>query len=205
LGVHLSFAQEAVIDTTGPLSVDKFLLHCTCTCSILEATGASAGIVGKTIQVSDHVDVHQLGNESAVSTEIQLIDKKKNLARNKLKTLVTLETNIKDKLDQIGKQLRSKTAMLKKAAFVTVQQKQDIEKLALLHDDMRSKLVYVQKNMEDMKFLVNSTAVYDGYIKVSGEIFPGVMLDLYGIKTPITKRMSNKKFVVANNAVLTKE
>lgn len=185
--------------------MEKFLLHCTCSCAILEATSVHASIVGKTIQISDHIDVYELGNESCIPTVIQLIDKKKNLARNKQKTLVDLEATIKDKLDQIGKQLRSKAAIMKKAPFVTVQQKQEIEKLALLHDDMRSKLVYVQKNIEDLKFLVNSKAVYDGYIKVNSGIFPSVMLDLYGIKMPISKRMSNKKFVVAGNAVQTKE
>jgi uncharacterized protein len=205
LGVHVSFAQEAVIDTTGPLFVDKFLLHCNCSCSILETTGVPASIVGKTIRINDHINVFQLGNESAVATEIQLIDKKRKLTQEKLKNLVALETNIKDKLDQIGKQLRSKTAMLKKAEFVTIQQKQDIEKLALLHDDMRSKLAYVQKNIEDVKFILNSKAVYDGYIKVNGGIFPGVVLDFYGIKRNITTHMSDKKFVVTDNAVLTKE
>jgi uncharacterized protein len=205
LGVHISFAQEAVIDTNGPLSVEKYLLHCTSSCSILEAASAPASIVGKIIQINDYSNIYQLGNESAVTTEICLIDKKKNIAENKLKTLVDLEISIKYKVDQILKQLRSKTAMLKKAPFVTVQQKQDIEKLALLHDDMRSKLAYVQKNVEDMKLLVKSTAIYDGFINVSGGIYPGVMLDMYGIKTPITQRMGKKKFVVADNAVLTKE
>jgi uncharacterized protein (DUF342 family) len=205
LGIHLSFAQEAVITTTGPLSVDKFLLHCTCSCPILETTTVPASIVGKSIQISDHINVYQLGNENSVATEIQLIDKNKNSAQNKLKTLVSLEAAIKEKLDQILKQLRSKTAILKKAAFVTIQQKQDMEKLALLHDDMRSKLVYVQKNIEDMKFFINSTVKYDGYIQINGGIFPGVTLDLYGIKTPIIDRMSNKKFSVSDNVVLTEK
>jgi uncharacterized protein len=205
LGVYISFAQEAVIETLGPLSVEKFLLHCTCSCSILESTGASASIVGKTIQINEYINVHQLGNESSVATEIRLIDKKKSIAQNKLKTLSALESTINDKLDQLWKQLRGKTAILKNAPFVTVQQKKDIEKLAFLHDDMRSKLAYVQKNIEDMKFYIKSTAVYDGYVKVSGGIYPGVMLDLYGIKTPITECLANKKFVVADNTVLAKE
>jgi uncharacterized protein len=202
LGIHLCFAQDAVINTNGPLSVDKFLLHCTCSCPILETTSVPASIVGKSIQVSDHIDVYQLGNEHSVATEIQLIDKNKNIAQNKLKTLLSLEASIKEKIDQTRKQLHSKTAMLKNAVFVTIQQKQDIEKLALLHDDMRSKLTYVQKNIDDMKFLITSTVTYNGYVKINGGIFPGVTLDLYGIKAPITNHMTNKKFIVADNAVL---
>ncbi len=205
LGVHVGFAQEAVIDTTGPLCVDKYLLHCTCSCSILEATFAPASIVGKTIRIHDHIDVYQLGNESAVSTEILLIDKKKKIAQDKLKTLVALEATLKDKMDQLGKQLRSKTAILKKAGFVTVQHKQELEKLALLHDEMHSKLTYVQKNIEDLKYYVNSTTMYDGYINVTGGVFPGVKLDLYGMKTSIMYRMNNKKFVFADFIAATKE
>jgi uncharacterized protein len=205
LGVHVGFAQEAVIDTSGPLCVDKYLLHCTCTCSILEAASAPASIVGKTVRIHDHSNVYQLGNESAVVTEILLIDKKKKLAQDKLKTLVDLEVTIKDRLDQAGKQLRSKTAILKKAAFVTIQHKQELEKLALLHDEMRSKLGYVQKNIENLKCLINSTSLYDGYINVIGGVFPGVKLDIYGMKTSISHRLNNKKFVFADFVVATKE
>ena len=57
------------------------------------------------------------------------------------------------------------------------------------------KVKYINQNIEELYNKMESVTDYKGYIKVSGTIFPGVVVDLYEIgRKQITAEMRNKVF-----------
>jgi hypothetical protein len=195
-GVRVGFAQEATIASEGTVTVDKYCLHCAITCRELETAQADSSIVGGQVRAYDHLTVANIGSDSAVPTKIALVNKQKLQALEKLKELGELKGKIEKELEPLTRDLRGKSAIMKKAGgAVGERHRQDVKKLVDSYNALGRKARYIDGKVAELKEVIESDTGTDGYIKVTRNIYPGAEIDLYGIahKT-ITTTMTAKVF-----------
>lgn len=195
-GVTVHFAQDCVIKTEGKLLVEKHLMHCKVVCAVFEVVKPSTNVIGGTMILYDFALVGNIGNESNIPTSISIIDKNKNKAKEKLQELENLKKQLEKQIDPVSRELKTKTAILKKAGKeITERQRQELKKYIDLYNNLTMKVKYINQNIEEIYNKMDSVTDYKGYIKVSGTIFPGVVVDLYEMgRKQITGEMRNKVF-----------
>jgi uncharacterized protein (DUF342 family) len=199
-GIHLAFAQDTKICTEGEIIIDKFLLHCNCTCETLNANGVGAFIVGGEIRTEKQIVIKQLGNENAIQTKIVLFDKNKAILEEKLKGLIELEAKLAVELEPVERQLRTKAALLKKAGDeISTRIKDEVKKWVDVYNTISQKIKYVQQKKEDLKKEILNSKNNTGFVQVLGTIYPGTDFDLYGSRLQISESVSNKKFQLGKN------
>lgn len=201
-GIQVSFAQDATLITEGPIFVRQYLLHCNCVCETLEANAPNAQIIGGEIRAEKYILARQIGNETINSTKLFLFDKLKNAHEEKIKELTVLETKLKAELDPIERQLRTKAALLKKRTDeVTDRVRDEVKKWVDAFNGLNQKVSYVQQKIKEMRALLTGPVEYQGYIEITGKVFPGTECDLYGVKFPITTLLTTKKYSLVNNTI----
>jgi uncharacterized protein (DUF342 family) len=201
-GIQVSFAQDTTLITEGPIFVRQYLLHCNCVCETLEANAPTAQIIGGEIRAEKFILARQVGNETVNSTKLFLFDKKKNAYEEKIKELTVLEAKLKAELDPIERQLRTKAALLKKRTDeVTDRVRDEVKKWVDAYNGLNQKVSYVQQKIKEIRALLTGPFEYDGYIEITGKVFPGTECDLFGVKFPITTLLTAKKYSLVNNTI----
>jgi len=202
-GVTVSFAQGSVIKTDGKLTVEKYILHCNLTCSILESNKASSSVIGGKITIYDHALMMNVGNDGGVETDIFLVDKNRAKAKEKLAELADVKGKIAKQLEPVSRELKAKSQILKRAGDqATVKQRQELKKWVDTYNSLSMKVKYIEKKESEITEVMNSPANYGGFIKVHGTIHPGVKLDMYGVShKAIGAKMTNKVFRLVDNMV----
>lgn len=196
LGVRVGFAQEATIVSEGTVTVEKHSLHCTITCNALETDQGDSSIVGGEVRAFGHLAVATIGNDKTVHTKIALVNKQKLQAQEKTKELQELKAKIQKELEPLARDLRGKSAIMKKAgASITDRHRQELKKLIDAYNALGKKVRYVDSKMAELKKVIDADVGTDGYIKVTRDIYPGVELDLYGVAhKSIDVKMTGKVF-----------
>jgi hypothetical protein len=202
-GITVSFAQGCILKTDGTLTVEKYLLHCAITCSVLDASKQSSGVYGGTLTVYDHVTAYMIGNDSNVETLITLVDKNRAKAKEKLDELKEVREKIVKQLDPVTRELKTKSAMLKKIGHAaTDRQRQELKKWVDAYNSLNMKVKYIDKKEEEIQAIMNSSANFNGYIKVLHTIYPGTKLDMYGISHKDIKTLfTSKTFKLMENQI----
>jgi uncharacterized protein (DUF342 family) len=201
-GIQVSFAQDATLITEGPLFVRQYLLHCNCVCESLEANAPNAQIIGGEIRAEKYILARQIGNEAVNSTKLYLFDKNKNALEEKVKELTALETKLKAELDPIERQLRTKAALLKKRTDeVTDRVRDEVKKWVDAYNGLNQKVSYVQQKIKEIRAALTGPVEYQGFIEITGKVFPGTECDLFGVKFPITKLLTTKKYSLVNSTI----
>jgi len=202
-GVSVSFAQGSTIRTDGKLTADKYLLHCNLVCSVLETTKPNSGVIGGKLTIYDRVIAVNIGNDKNVETFISLVDKNRSKAKEKLEELKQVREKIIKQLEPVSRELKSKTMIIKKiGANATMKQRQELKKWVDSYNSLNMKVKYIDKKEEEIKAQMNSPANYNGSIKVTNTIYPGVKLDMYGISHKDFKnRMTDKVFRLKDNVI----
>ncbi|MBD3345819.1 MAG: DUF342 domain-containing protein [Chitinivibrionales bacterium] len=197
-GVYLAFCQEAkCVETEGMCEILKHCLHSKIKCAILGATDNQSSVVGGEVSAYDHVEVRQLGNDSNVETKISIVDKNLEIKKEKLSELENLKTEMLKKKEPIEKNIKAKAAIVKKAGnAITDRQRNEMKTWIDTYNAMNMKLKYIDQQIDKIKEAVRQPGTRHGYIKVSGDIYPGVILSLYGNTKIIKNRMTNKTFRV---------
>ncbi|MFP4014385.1 MAG: DUF342 domain-containing protein [Chitinispirillaceae bacterium] len=193
--IHLSFAQEAFLRTEGTLVFDKFLIHCDSICREMESAGSKGSVMGGIVKAEKSVKVHELGRENEVKTSVVLFDKIKEKQKEKLKELLTLEERFVKEMEKVERQLKTKAAILKKAGdVVTDRHRSEVKKWMQFYGAMKEKAAYIRKNKEEVEKTIAGPPSIEGFIQVSGTVFPGVKINMYG--TPLIQKLP------LNNVVL---
>ena len=196
-GITIEFAQNADLRTDGKLSVGKFCLHCTIYCNVLEAVDRQSSIVGGGVQAYEYIEAQNIGNENNVPTRIILVNKEKAMAEDKLKELEALKEKIAKQLAPVMRELKSKSAILKKsdASIIGDMQREQMKKVVDAFNNLNAKLKYIEKKIGEATAAIEKPVQCDGYIKVRDTIYPGVELSLYGAARKVIQvKMTAKLF-----------
>jgi hypothetical protein len=201
-GIEVTFAQNADLKTDGVLVSEKFCLHCTITCDIFEASKLAGGVVGGCVRASTHIKAHQVGNENIGETKLVLFDKNKEETLGKIKELLALKEKLTTAMEPIKKQVQTKAAIFKKAgAIVSDRQKAELKKWIEDYNQMQLKVKYVDQKLTEMQATLNNPTNYTGFIQVVGDMYPGTVLDFYGMTKLIKVITSNKRFRIKDSQI----
>jgi uncharacterized protein (DUF342 family) len=194
-GVYLDFAQEAEIKTEKTVTVKKYLLHCTCVCANFDATMHNASVVGGVINAYETIRACNLGNDKHIKTKAFVISKLKEQAELKIKELTELKDKITKQLDPIMKEMKSKSAFLRQAkGAISDRNKELLNKIVEQYNNLNTKLQYVEKKIVETQDFIKEPSSYEGFVELTGTVYPGVEIDLYGlghfdVKTAIVKKI----------------
>jgi uncharacterized protein (DUF342 family) len=202
-GIHVGFAQEAKLETEGTLTILKHCLHCDCTCASFDGTSRHSSVVGGTIRATRQIEAHMLGNDQGAETHVVLIDKKKMIAQEKVKELQALKAKMTEKLTPLAKQVQSKAAIMKKAGdAVTDRQRAEMKKWIDELNALNMKVKYVQQKIDEITRAMDQPTDHTGFIRVAGDVFPGVVLTLYEVNKAVRERMTGKCFRLAAEGIV---
>jgi len=200
-GVQAAFIQNAEIKTEGVCTIEKFCLHSICTCDSFEMPHAQASLVGGHIRASENIHVYNVGNENVGETRLSLYDKKKESTLEKVKELTALKEKISESAAAIKKQVQTKAAIFKKAGdAVTDRQKSELRKWIDELNQFALKIKYVEAKIAEHQRTINDPTQHEGRIAVLGDIYPGTILDFYGMTKLVKSKMTNKKFRVTKES-----
>jgi len=170
---------------------------------VLETTKPNSGVIGGRLTVYDRVIAVNIGNDKNVETFVSLVDKNRAKAKEKLEELKQVKEKIVKQLEPVSRELKSKTMIIKKVgASATGRQREELKKWVDSYNSLNMKVKYIDKKEEEIRAQMNSPANYNGFIKVTNTIYPGVKLDMYGVSHKDFKnRMTNKLFRLKDNMI----
>jgi hypothetical protein len=196
-GIHVAFAQEATLVTEGTILVDKYLLNCDVTCFALDTKDHHSSIIGGQTRAEKSIQVGHLGSEKGIKTGAMLFDKERKMLEDKLKELGELEKKLAVEIEPIEKQLKAKSALLRKfQAEATDRQLAEIKKWIDAYNGINTKIKYVHQKIDELRQKIEQTKTktYDGYIKVAGNAYAGTELELYDRYFAVNTTMTNARF-----------
>jgi uncharacterized protein len=200
-GIRVDFIQDATMVSDGEVCVNKSCFHCDSTSMIFETRDSHATVVGGHIRAYTAMELHQAGNETGIPTKLSLVDKNEAANKEKLKNLETLQKKLSDALEPVKKQLKTKAAILKKAGGATDRIADELKKWLTMYNEATAKLQYVEKNILEIKEKLKNPVVIDGYIKITGTVYPGTELNFFGVTKAIKTMMTNKVFKMKTGMV----
>jgi uncharacterized protein (DUF342 family) len=196
-GIHVAFAQDATLVTEGTIVVDKYLLNCDVTCFSLESKDNHGSIMGGQTRAEKSIQVGHIGSDKGMKTGAMLFDKERKQLEDKFKELGELDKKLATEIEPVEKQLKAKSAMLKKyQAEATDRQLAEIKKWIDVYNGINTKIKYVHQKMDELRQRIEQTKTrtYDGFIKVAGNAFAGTELDLYGRYFSVNATLTNTRF-----------
>ncbi len=200
-GVEIDFAQDAEIRTDGALIINKYALHCDMLCTRLESP--QGDIIGGRLRSYECVTVNNLGNDKHVQTVITIVNKIRAQGEEKIAELNSLKEKINKQLDPISRELRTKSAIVKKAgASITDRHRAEMKKVVDAYNTLTMKIKYVDKKINELREAIEAPGTYDGYVRVNGAAWPGVTVDLYGMgRKVVTAPMAGKRFKLQEGVI----
>lgn len=206
-GVCIEFAQEANLKTDGILTVQKYILHCDCMCESFETTTHNGSVVGGSLKAFKTIKAGTISNATCIPTKVCIVNKIKIAAEKKIAELQSLKEKLQEQMTPVSRDLKAKTAILRKAgSAVTGKHRDEMKKVIEKYNDFSRKIKYIDKKTDEIKSLLEKPSTYDGYVKVYGTAYPGAEINLYekghrSIKQPVT----NKVFKLHDGALQTEE
>jgi len=200
--INLVFAQAAVISTESMLNVGKYCLHCDVTCDTAIGSQPHASIIGGTLTAFSKIEIDTVGNDKGVETKLAIVDKEEQAINDKMKELVLLQKKLETEIEPIKKQLKVKAAILKQAGAPPSQrQTEELKKWLDIYNKLAVKLKYVQEKTLTLSTELKKPRIYNGYIKITGDVFPGTEVNLYGMTKVIKAHIINKMFRVKDGTI----
>ncbi len=134
------------------------------------------------------ITASSIGNSTNTPTKIYITDKVRFKMEEKEKELNRVRGEIVKTHEKVEKELKAKSKIFKQAGeAVTVKQKQELKKWIDNYNNLGKKIKYVDKKLEEIKQHKEDPKNLDGVVECRGDIFPGVVIDFYGIDTKIIK------------------
>jgi uncharacterized protein (DUF342 family) len=199
--ILVEFIQDAVMVSEGTVCVNKSCLHCDSTSMTFEAKDSHSSVIGGHIRAFTSIELRHAGNETGISTKLSLVDKNEAANKEKLKNLEALQKKLAEALEPVKKQLKTKAAILKKAGGATDRIADELKKWLTMYNEATAKLKYVEQNIGEVKEKLNNPVVVDGYIKVTGNAYPGTELNFFGVTKVIKTMVTNKVFTMKSGMV----
>jgi uncharacterized protein (DUF342 family) len=200
-GVNIGFAQNAEIRTDGKLTIGKSSLHCIIVCASLDSTEHQASIVGGAVKAYESIEAMSIGNENNVPTKIELVNKERAIAEDKLKELTALKDKIEKQLAPVMREMKAKSGIVKKSpSGITDRLREQLKKIVDTYNGLSVKLKYIDKKIEEVNAAIEAPTQCEGFVRVKDTIYPGVEVSLYGIGRKVMKtKMTNKVFRIEKN------
>ncbi|MBN2036949.1 MAG: DUF342 domain-containing protein [Chitinispirillaceae bacterium] len=195
--IQVAFAQDATIVTEGTLIVEKYLLNCQTTCYSLQTRDNHGSIMGGVTRAEKFITAGNIGSAKGIKTTVVLFDKERVLLEEKLKELVELDKKLAEEIEPIEKQLKTKSAMLKKFhGEATGRQLAEVKKWIDAYNASNTKIKYVHQKMEETRQKIDATSTKsrDGFIKVANNAYQGCELQLYDRFFVVSSTMINTRF-----------
>jgi uncharacterized protein (DUF342 family) len=200
--IKLVFAQAAVISTEGMFNIGKYCLHCDITCDTAIGSQPHTAVIGGSLTAFSKIEIDTVGNEKGIETKLSVVDKEEQAINDKIKELVLLAKKLETEIEPIKRQLKAKAAILKQAGGQTSQrQTEELKKWLDSYNKLAVKLKYVQEKMGTLSAELKKPRLYNGYIKIAGDVFPGTEVNLYGMTKVVKVHIINKMFRVKDGAV----
>jgi uncharacterized protein (DUF342 family) len=200
--VNVVFAQAAIIVAEGMLNVGKYCLHCDITCDSVMGSQPHAAIIGGTLTAFSKIEVDTVGNDKGVETKLTIVDREEQAINDKRKELLLLEKKLENEIEPIKRQLKGKAAILKQAGGSPSQRlTEELKKWLDIYNKLAVKLKYVQEKTTSLDAELKKPRLYNGYIKIAGDVFPGTEVSLYGMTKVVKVHIINKMFRVKDGAV----
>jgi uncharacterized protein len=201
--ININFAQAAVIGTEGMFNIGKYCLHCSVTCDSAIGSQPHAAIIGGTLTAFSKIEIDTVGNEKGVETRLLVVDKEEQAINDKMKELTLLQKKLETEIEPIKRQLKAKAAILKQAGGQPSQrQSEELKKWLDTYNKLAAKLKYVQEKTGSLGAELKKPRLYNGYIKIAGDVFPGTEVNLYGMTKVVRVHVINKMFRVKDGAVV---
>ena len=200
--ITVHFAQAALLSAEGSLNIDKYCLHCDITCGGLLGLQPHSAVVGGTVKSFSKIEIGTSGNEKGIETKLVVVDKEEQAIGDKIRDLELLREKLSKELDPIKKQLHTKAAILKQTGGqVTQRQTEELKKWLDVYNKLAVKLKYVQDKVQQLTAELKKPRIYNGYVKISGDVFSGTEISLYGMVKVIKIPLINKLFRIKDGAV----
>jgi uncharacterized protein (DUF342 family) len=201
--IKIVFAQAASITTEGTLTIGKYCLHCEVTCHAAVGQDAHSAFIGGSLTAWENIELGTVGNETGVGTRLFLYDKEEQAVSEKLHELSILEQKLNVELEPVKKQVRTKVAIFKQAGVqVSSRQGEELKKWLDSYNKLVEKLKYVREKSAGLQDELKKPRSRTGHVKITGDIFPGAEISLYGMTKTIKAHLVNKVFRVKDGAVV---
>jgi uncharacterized protein (DUF342 family) len=201
--IHLFFAQSAIISTEGTLFIAKYCLHCDASCDATAGLDKETAFIGGQLRAFSKIEIGIAGNDKGVETKITVVDKEEQAINDKIKEILLLQDRLTAEFESIKRQLKTKTAIFKQAGVLaTPKQMEELKKWLDLYNNLSVKLKYVQEKVNGLQVELKKPRMYNGYIKIIGDIYPGTEVNLYGMVKIVKTHLINKLFRVKDGAVI---
>ncbi len=200
--VSIVFAQSAVITAENAVTIEKYCLHCDVTCDTAIGPDSHAAFIGGSITAYSRVEIGVAGNEKGVETKISIVDKEEQAINEKLRELSILDQKLGVELDPVKRQLRTKAAIMKQAgAVATPRQTEELKKWLDVYNKLAVKVKYVQEKTAGLRAELKKPRSYTGQIRITGDVYPGTELNLYGMSKAVKAHFVDKLFHIRDGAV----
>lgn len=203
--IHIAFAQEAAITTEGMLTVEKYLLNCDVTCCTMKTKDGRGSIIGGRVRAEQSIQAGQAGSAKGNKTKLVLFDRERELYEEKLTALLELEKKILVEQKNVERQLKLKSALVKKFSANALRGSAlaETKKWIDAYYSLNAKIKYVRHKSEEVRAAIEKTKTksYDGFIKIAGSTYPGVVLDLYDRYRTMSDVMVNTRFTLNNTEI----
>jgi uncharacterized protein (DUF342 family) len=196
-GIQVVFAQDATLTTEGAITVEKYLLNCDATCFCLQTKDNHGSIIGGQTHAEKSIQTGHLGSDKGIKTRVVLFDRERKHLEEKLRELAELDKKLAAEIEPIEKQLKNKSDLLRKFHVeASGRQLAEVKKWIDAYNGINSKVKYVHQKMEEMKQKIEQTKTktYDGFVKVAGNAWQGVELELYDRFFSVDATMTNARF-----------
>jgi hypothetical protein len=201
--VNVVFAQAAVIAADGMLNIGKYCLHCDITCDSVMGSQSHAAIIGGTVTAFSKIEIDTVGNEKGVETKLAIVDKEEQAINDKMKELQLLQKKLESEIEPIKRQLKAKAAILKQAGGQPSQrQTEELKKWLDTYNKIAVKLKYVHEKTDALNADLKKPRLYNGYVKITGDVFSGTEVNLYGMAKVVKAHLINKMFRVKDGAIV---
>ena len=123
-----------------------------------------------------------------------------------MKEYKALKEKVLTSLEPVKKQVSAKAAIFKKAGnLVSDRQKAELKKWIDSYNVWNVKLKHIQEEINKVNDMIKSPSSYDGYVKVTGSIFPGAILEMYGRRKIIQHHQNSKTYRIGKNGEISTE
>jgi hypothetical protein len=82
---------------------------------------------------------------------------------------------------------------------------EELKKWLATYNEATAKLQYVEKNILEIKEKLKNPEIIDGYIKITGNLYPGTEINFFGATKVIKTMMTNKIFRMKTGAIEAEE
>lgn len=178
--VHLQSVQDMDIECEGEVAVDKSLLNCKVRAGRILADKAACAVIGGVLKAYDEIRVAVLGGEGC-RTELHIVDKLAEEAREKLKALEKQRAKLLPALENMEKKLKGMKALAARfGGELSPRARGELKGSLDQYAALRKALDGFDREKEQLVMATNSAARHTGRCVITEKMVWGGYLELYG-------------------------